>query len=100
MKLNGFRVELGDVEQALATLDAVKEAVVLPAERDGKVAHLVAHLLPANPDTPRDFKAGQAVKAALRHTLPDYMIPKKIVFHDAFPLTVNGKIDRKALAAK
>ena len=40
------------------------------------------------------------MKAALRHTLPDYMIPKKIVFHDAFPLNVNGKIDRKALAAK
>lgn len=100
VKLNGFRVELGDVEQALATLDAVKEAVVLPAERDGKVTHLVAHLLPSDPDAPRDFKAGQTVKAALRHTLPDYMIPKKIVFHDAFPLNVNGKIDRKALAAK
>lgn len=100
VKLNGFRVELGDVEQGLASLPAVKEAVVLPAERDGRVTHLVAHVLPADPASPRDFRAGQKIKAELKHALPDYMVPKKIVFHDEFPLTVNGKIDRKALVRR
>lgn len=98
VKINGFRVELGDVEQGLASLAAVKEAVVLPAEKDGKVTHLVAHVLPTDPKAPQDFRAGQDLKVQLKKTLPEYMIPKKIVFHDAFPLTVNGKIDRKALA--
>ena len=44
MKLNGFRVELADVEQALVRLPEVGEAVVLPVERDGKVSHLAAHV--------------------------------------------------------
>lgn len=97
VKLNGFRVELGDVEQGIAQLPSIKEAVVLPVEKDGKVTHLAAHVMLADPDAPKDFKAAQNLKAQLKQTLPDYMIPKKIVFHNSFPLTVNGKIDRKAL---
>lgn len=98
VNLNGFRVELGDVEQGLVSLSMVKEAVVLPAEKDGKVTHLVAHVQLADPDEEKSFKMGQAIKTALRHSLPEYMIPKKITFHDEFALNVNGKIDRKALA--
>ena len=40
----------------------------------------------------------RAIKAALKELVPDYMVPKKIVFHEEFALNVNGKIDRKALA--
>lgn len=98
VKLNGFRVELGDVEQGLAVLPEVKEAVVLPVQKDDRVTHLVAHVLLADKDIEPSFKTGQAIKAALREHLPEYMIPKKIVFHESFPSTVNGKIDRKALA--
>nr|WP_272897947.1 hypothetical protein [Adlercreutzia mucosicola] len=98
VKLNGFRVELGDVEQGLASLPSVKEAVVLPAEKDGKVSHLVAHVQLADSAVEPSFKRGQQIKAELRQVLPDYMIPKKIVFHESFALNVNGKIDRKALA--
>ena len=97
VKLNGFRVELGDVEQGLASLPSVKEVVVLPAQKDGKVSHLVAHVQLSDPAAEPSFKLGQQIKAELRQVLPDYMIPKKIVFHESFALNVNGKIDRKAL---
>lgn len=98
VKLNGFRVELADVEQALVRVAEVGEAVVLPAERDGKVTHLVAHVRLADPEAAGDFATSRQIKAALRDLVPDYMVPKKIVFHDEFALNVNGKIDRKALA--
>ena len=76
----------------------VGEAVVLPAERDGKVTHLVAHVRLADPEEAGDFATSRRIKAALRDLVPDYMVPKKIVFHGEFVLNVNGKIDRKALA--
>lgn len=98
VKLNGFRVELADVEQALVRVPSVAEAVVLPAERDGKVTHLVAHVRPADPEAPCDFSMSREIKAALKELVPEYMVPKKIVYHDEFALNVNGKIDRKALA--
>lgn len=98
VKLNGFRVELADVEQALVRVPSVAEAVVLPAERDGKVTHLVAHVRPADPEAPCDFSMSREIKAALKELVPEYMAPKKIVYHDEFALNVNGKIDRKALA--
>lgn len=98
VKLNGFRVELADVEQALVRVPAVGEAVVLAAERDGKVSHLVAHVRLADPAVPGDFATSRAIKAALKELVPEYMVPKKIVYHDEFALNVNGKIDRKALA--
>ena len=98
VKLNGFRVELADVEQALVRVPAVGEAVVLAAERDGKVSHLVAHVRLADPAVPGDFATSRSIKAALKELVPEYMVPKKIVYHDEFALNVNGKIDRKALA--
>ena len=99
VKLNGFRVELGEVERHLSQLDGIREAVVLAVERRGRVAHLVAHVVAEDTAAPCDFEAGQGVREALKSSLPDYMVPKKIVFHDAFPLNNNGKIDRKALAS-
>ena len=98
VKLNGFRVELADVEQALVRVPEVGEAVALPEERDGKVTHLVAHVRLADPEEAGDFATSRRIKAALRDLVPDYMVPKKIVFHGEFVLNVNGKIDRKALA--
>lgn len=97
VKLNGFRVELADVEQALVRLPEVGEAVVLPVERDGKVSHLAAHvrLLDGGEG---DRETTRALKAALKQLVPEYMVPKKFVYHDEFALNVNGKIDRKALA--
>lgn len=99
IKINGFRVELGEVERALMALEDVSEAVVLPVERGGKIASLTAHIVPVDLAAPRDFAAGKQLKDQLKDVLPAYMIPKKVVFHDEFPLNNNGKTDRQALAA-
>lgn len=98
VKLNGFRVELGDVEQALARLQEVKEAVVLPKERGGKVSHLVAHVLLEDSSLEGDLALTMDLKGKLGQLVPEYMVPKKFVYHQELPLNNNGKIDRKALA--
>lgn len=101
VKLNGFRIELGEIEEQLRRLPGVDAAAAVAAERDGKVSHLVAHVVYSGPraaDT-SDFRLGLLLKDELRPVLPHYMIPKKIVFRDALPRTGNGKIDRRALKA-
>lgn len=99
VKLNGFRIELGDIEEHLMRLPGVKMAAVVPAERDGRIAHLVAHVVWEGVRAESDFRLGLALKEQLKANLPHYMIPKRIAFHDALPTTPNGKVDRKALKA-
>ena len=99
VKLNGFRIELGEIEQHLRRLSQVTSAAVVPVMHGDKVAHLVAHLVVEGELGVSEFRAALAMKEALKETLPHYMIPKKIVFHDALPMTGNGKVDRRALAS-
>ena len=99
VKLDGFRIELGDIEENLRRLDAVETAAVVPAMRDGRVTHLVAHVVSAEARVESDFREGLKLKGALKTNLPPYMIPRKIVFHDALPMTPDGEVDRAALAA-
>ncbi len=101
VKLNGFRIELGDIEEHIRRLPDVAAAAVVPASRDGRTTHLVAHVVRTASlvESESPFRAGLALKEELKGSLPHYMIPKKIVFCDALPMTGNGKIDRKALAA-
>lgn len=92
IKINGYRIEAGEIENALATLPEIGQAAVVAA----KNAHgdlLVAHLV-ANGDKPTLAELRQRVG----HLLPDYMIPAQLLWHDALPLNRNQKIDRKALA--
>lgn len=97
VKLNGFRIELGEIESHLRRLSEVAAAAVVPVYRDGKISHLVAHIVPSAPleDTP--FRAGLALKERLAELLPHYMIPKKVAFRESLPMTGNGKLDRRAL---
>ena len=97
VKLNGYRIELGDIEGNIAKLDQVAQVAVTCAMRDGRVNHLVAHVVSAVPRAESDFREGLKLKEAMKESLPHYMIPKKIVFCDALPTTPNGKVDRKAL---
>ncbi len=94
IKVNGYRIEAGEVETRLVRLDAVKQAaVVRQAAAHGD--RLVAHLAAAG-----DARPGiEQIRAQLRVDLPDYMIPSAVVWHDALPLTRNGKLDRSRLAA-
>lgn len=99
VKLNGFRIELGEIEVALRGQSGISAAAVVPVERDGRISHLAAFVVPSRPLEQSAFREGLAIKERLKASLPHYMIPKKIVFMDELPLTGNGKLDRKALAA-
>ncbi len=95
VKVRGFRVELGEIESALAAHPGVREAVVLGRAVDGEM-RLVAYVVPVSPET--DGPSGQELAGALRQALPDYMVPAEWVTITALPLTAHGKVDRRALA--
>jgi amino acid adenylation domain-containing protein/non-ribosomal peptide synthase protein (TIGR01720 family) len=90
VKLRGFRIELGEIEAALAGHTSVRDAVVALCDQR-LVAYLVCHEGP-KPTAPD-------LRAFLKETLPEYMVPAAFVLLDALPLTASGKVDRKALPA-
>ncbi|GHC80321.1 non-ribosomal peptide synthetase [Streptomyces flavofungini] len=85
VQLKGFRIELGEVEGAVRRLDGVVDVAVTVADSGD---HLVAHVVGRVPD---DFAT------RLSAELPVHMVPARVLRVDALPLTVNGKLDRKAL---
>lgn len=98
VKLHGYRIELGDVEANLRALAGVRDAVVLPVRRDGQVQSLTAFVVLDAPPPGSEFAATQALRTRLAERLPAYMLPRRVVFLDALPLTANGKADRRQLA--
>lgn len=92
VKLRGLRIELGEIEAALRGLPDVKEAVVC-AVGQGLSRYLCAYYA-----APREIDPAR-LRQALTKRLPQYMVPQGFVYLPAMPLTVNGKIDRKALPA-
>ena len=95
VKLRGFRIELGEIESVLVSCPGVREAVALVRRIGDGVETLVAFLHAEDGVQ----TSGDAVRLAMVGLLPDYMIPSRLIFLDAMPLTTNGKIDRKALHA-
>ncbi|MBV8734893.1 MAG: AMP-binding protein, partial [Solirubrobacterales bacterium] len=92
VKIRGYRIELGEIETQLSQHPAVAAAVARAhAERSGDNA-LVAYVIPSGP-----MPSGTELRRFLAQKLPAYMIPPTYVTLDAFPLTPNGKVDRKAL---
>lgn len=100
VKLNGFRMELEDIENNLVRVENIARAAVLPVFQDGKVVSLTAFVLLEEPDGLPSLKRAKKIKEALAELLPAYMIPRKITAVESFPLNTNGKVDKKALAAK
>jgi D-alanine--poly(phosphoribitol) ligase subunit 1 len=98
IKISGYRIEIEDIENNLRKLDLIENAVVLPITADGRVRYLAAVVLLNHRLEEREFKIGLLIKDQLKAWLPEYMIPRKVVIRDSFPMTVNGKIDRKKLA--
>lgn len=97
IKLNGFRIELEDIENNIRKIDNIKNAVVLPYYKEDKIAHLVAFVtLKANNEL-SPLKNTLLIKGELKKYIPKYMIPRNIKVISEFPLNANGKIDRKRL---
>ncbi|EGV2902156.1 amino acid adenylation domain-containing protein [Salmonella enterica] len=92
IKINGYRIEAGEVENVLTTLPEIAQAAVVAA-KDAQGDVLVAHLV-ADGTRPALAELRQRVT----HLLPDYMIPAHLVWHEALPLSRNQKVDRKALS--
>jgi pyochelin synthetase len=92
IKVNGYRIEAGEVETRLAAIGAVKQAVVV-RQAATRGDRLVAHLVPAGDERPTE----EEIRHALREYLPDYMTPSAVVWHESLPLTRNGKVDRGRL---
>ncbi len=90
IKIRGFRVEPGEIEAKLEQLDGVKDAAVVAREDAAGGRRLVAYYT-------GEAIAADALHAALRASLPDYMVPGRYMHLAALPLTPNGKLDRRAL---
>ncbi|CAJ7383452.1 syringomycin synthetase [Burkholderia pseudomallei] len=121
VKIRGFRIELGEIEAQLAKVAGVREVVVLArdsaaAVRDNATEHAAPDALSPSPETSTAtatatatekrlvaYYTGDADVVALRaqaaQHLPSYMVPSAYVRLDAWPLTPNGKLDRRALPA-
>ncbi len=98
VKVRGYRVELGEIETALCRHPGVREAVVaaFAGERPGD-KRLAAYVVPAAAGPAPEAPAVDELRAFLKRSLPDYMIPASFLFLPALPLTANGKVDRQAL---
>lgn len=99
IKLHGYRIELGDVEANLAALDGVRDAVVLPILKNNRPDALAAFVILTARPAQSDFELSLRLRTQLAERLPAYMLPRKFYFLDAFPMTPNGKADRRRLAS-
>jgi amino acid adenylation domain-containing protein len=93
VKIRGFRIELGEIEAVLAEQEGVRDAVVLAREDVPGQRRLVAYYTAESETPPQP----EELRHRLERTLPAWMIPTAFVPMDSFPVTANGKLDRKAL---
>ncbi|MEO1134333.1 MAG: amino acid adenylation domain-containing protein, partial [Cyanobacteria bacterium J06639_1] len=95
VKIRGFRIELGEIEGRLAQIPELESSLTVVREDSPEDKRIVVYAVPV-------AEAGVAIadlRNALKECLPSYMMPSAYVLLERFPLTANGKIDRKALPA-
>jgi len=97
VKMHGYRIELEEIDHHLGQLPQVKQACTVPRyNKAHQVTQLIAYVVP-NADQTGDATLTKTLKAALAENTMDYMIPQRFVYQTQLPLSVNGKVDRKAL---
>jgi amino acid adenylation domain-containing protein len=92
LKIRGYRVELAEIETALAQNPGVRDSIVLGRKDEQGENRLIAYIVPNE----RTSSAAE-IRVWLKEKLPEYMIPSAFVFLNSLPLTPNGKLDRHAL---
>jgi len=95
IKIRGYRIELSEVEAAVSRHPGVRDAIVIAREFGPQDTRLVAYVIPGGTPAP----SARDLRAFVAQTLPEYMVPAAFETLDAFPLTPNGKIDRRKLPA-
>eukprot|EP01043_Picozoa_sp_COSAG02_P003913 COSAG02_NODE_99_length_37069_cov_24.910957_9_plen_1236_part_00 len=101
VKINGFRVEIGEVEAAInAVDDVVKSALAMPVGEKG-MQQLAAFIVCTHPEAASDetkkTEVLDSVQTGLKSRVPSYAIPKYMILLKEFPMSVSGKVDRQAL---
>lgn len=100
IKLNGYRIELEDIENNMVKIENVSRAVVIPVMKEEKVDYLAAFVLSTHPIEGAKLREITRIKSELAKLVPAYMVPRKIVICNSLPTNTNGKVDRKLLAAQ
>nr|WP_272940664.1 non-ribosomal peptide synthetase [Mycobacteroides abscessus] len=95
VKIRGYRIELGEVQAALSALSDVSQAAVIAREEPPGVTRLVGYVT----ESVNGVAEPDRLRNALANRVPGYMVPSAIVVLEALPLTVNGKLDIRALPA-
>jgi amino acid adenylation domain-containing protein len=95
VKIRGYRIELGEIEAILSKASGVKETVVISQGDSLGNEKLVAYIVAKFQHKPPI----EDLRAQIKRSLPDYMVPSQFVFLEALPLTPSGKIDRRSLPA-
>ena len=99
VKVNGQRVETGEPEVAMTAVDGIENAVVKAFEDNDGQTYLCGYYVPEKQAGRSDAEFDALIRSELSSKMPDYMIPRFLVRLEAFPLNVNGKVDRKSLQA-
>ncbi|KAM3436784.1 hypothetical protein NHJ13734_004926 [Beauveria thailandica] len=102
VKIRGQRIELGEVEHALRACHSVDEAVVIIQHNNNQSARMVAFVTmhDLNPELEKGPLSQDEIQKTLEQSLPSFMVPETITVLNEFPMTMNGKIDRKSLASR
>lgn len=93
VNIQGYRIELGEIEAALVEHPGVDKSVVMAREDDSSEKRLVAYVVANGQPAP----SASELRGWLKEKLPEYMLPSAFVLLEALPLTLNGKVNRKAL---
>jgi amino acid adenylation domain-containing protein/non-ribosomal peptide synthase protein (TIGR01720 family) len=92
VKIRGFRIEMGEIEACLQAREDVREAAVIAQDGTQLVAYVVA-----SDAVVSETDYLESLKAVLRQSLPEYMVPSHLILLARLPLNNNGKLDRRAL---